>query len=72
MLRSWRERDVELVFREIDIDGDGLLSSSELVEATKRLPGGREQPQARIVKLVEDWDANGDTRKEATEAGKTV
>ena len=56
---SWKASAAVTVFKEIDADGDGMLTVAELLAAVERTTG-KPQPRVRLSALVERWDEDGD------------
>lgn len=56
---SWKASAAVSVFKEIDTDGDGMLTVAELLAAVERTTG-KPQQRVRLIALVERWDEDGD------------
>jgi len=55
------EGDIGQAFRAIDLDGDGVMSHEEILQAMERIDPSKKPDEATLRRLLEqiDWDADG-------------
>ena len=68
---SWKVATAASAFREVDSNGDGLLSVEELLTAVERTTG-IVQPRARGKTLIDRFDENRDGHLDFTEFKKLL